>query len=65
MITKTAVILCGFLLNGLNFAGAQVGPNEEIPFVPTPGEVIDRMLELVQVKKGDVVYDVASATGGL
>ena len=63
MITKTAVILCGFLLNGLNFAGAQVGPNEEIPFVPTPIEVIDRMLELAEVKKGDVVYDLGSGDG--
>ncbi|HLN87473.1 MAG TPA: methyltransferase domain-containing protein [Candidatus Limnocylindrales bacterium] len=41
---------------------AQVG-NEEIPFVPTPIEVIDRMLELAEVKKGDVVYDLGSGDG--
>jgi hypothetical protein len=29
---------------------------EEIPFVPTPMEVVDKMLELAEVKKGDVVY---------
>src|SRR6185437_5096926 len=36
---------------------------EEIPFVPTPLEVIDRMLALAQVKKGDVLYDLGSGDG--
>ena len=36
---------------------------EEIPFVPTPMEVVDRMLELAEVKKGDVVYDLGSGDG--
>lgn len=38
-------------------------PVEEIPFVPTPMEVVDRMLELAEVKKGDVVYDLGSGDG--
>lgn len=36
---------------------------EEIPFVPTPIEVVDRMLELAEVKKSDVVYDLGSGDG--
>jgi cyclopropane fatty-acyl-phospholipid synthase-like methyltransferase len=52
-----------FLLGRLSAAAAQVGPNEEIPFVPTPIEVIDRMLELAEVKKGDVIYDLGSGDG--
>ena len=36
---------------------------EEIPFVPTPIEVVDRMLELAQVKEGDVLYDLGSGDG--
>lgn len=36
---------------------------EEIPFVPTPMEVVDRMLELAEVKRGDVVYDLGSGDG--
>ena len=63
MAKKAATALIIFLLNGLTFAGAQVGPNEEIPFVPTPVEVIDRMLQLAEVKKGDVVYDLGSGDG--
>ena len=35
----------------------------EVPFVPTPPEVVDRMLELAEVKKGDVLYDVGSGDG--
>ena len=35
----------------------------EVPYVPTPPEVIDRMLELAEVKAGDVVYDVGSGDG--
>jgi hypothetical protein len=31
--------------------------------VPTPQEVVDRMLELAQVKAGDVVYDLGSGDG--
>lgn len=33
------------------------------PFVPTPQEVVDRMLELAEVKKGDVLYDLGSGDG--
>ena len=44
-------------------ARGQLGPREEIPFVPTPVEVIDKMLELAEVKKGDVVYDLGSGDG--
>jgi len=33
---------------------------EEIPFIPTPIGVVDRMLELAGVKKGDVLYDLGS-----
>ena len=36
---------------------------EEIPFVPTPIEVIDKMLELARVQKNDVVYDLGSGDG--
>ena len=34
-----------------------------VPYVPTPQEVVERMLELAQVKKGDIVYDLGSGDG--
>jgi cyclopropane fatty-acyl-phospholipid synthase-like methyltransferase len=36
---------------------------EEIPFVPTPMEVVDKMLELADIKKADVLYDLGSGDG--
>ena len=35
----------------------------DVPYVPTPPEVVDAMLELAKVKKGDVVYDLGSGDG--
>src|SRR4026208_937565 len=34
-----------------------------VPFVPSPQEVVDKMVELASVKKGDVVYDMGSGDG--
>jgi protein-L-isoaspartate O-methyltransferase len=34
-----------------------------VPFVPTPQNVVDKMIELAGVKKGDVVYDLGSGDG--
>jgi SAM-dependent methyltransferase len=33
------------------------------PYVPTPQEVVDRMLQLAAVSKGDVVYDLGCGDG--
>jgi SAM-dependent methyltransferase len=44
----------------------QSGPATRTPdvhFVPTPQEVVDRMLELAQVTKDDVVYDLGCGDG--
>ncbi len=35
----------------------------DVIYVPTPQEVVDRMLEVAKVKKGDVLYDLGSGDG--
>jgi cyclopropane fatty-acyl-phospholipid synthase-like methyltransferase len=51
-----SLVLFFFLRSGF-------GANDEIPFVPTPIEVVDRMLELAGVTENDVVYDLGSGDG--
>lgn len=56
----------GIISNGIRVAQAQDSGLESkkiVPFVPTPQDVVERMLELAQVKKGDVVYDLGSGDG--
>ncbi len=38
-------------------------PKPDVIFVPTPQAVVDKMLEMAQVKKGDVLYDLGCGDG--
>lgn len=44
-------------------ASEQPSRQPDVPYVPTPQEVVDAMLELAAIKKGDVVYDLGSGDG--
>jgi precorrin-6B methylase 2 len=78
MKSMKAFLMAGLLSFGVGAGGlllqsvpavAQPAPKFEdegkkiVPYVPTPQEVVERMLELAQVKKGDVVYDLGSGDG--
>jgi cyclopropane fatty-acyl-phospholipid synthase-like methyltransferase len=62
MVKSIFVVLLSYAL-ALSFSHSRADYPEEIPFVPTPLEVVDRMLELAEVKRGDVVYDLGSGDG--
>ena len=49
---------------GVAYAEEQRDSTYIAPFVPTPQEVVDRMLELAQVSHGDLLYDLGSGDGG-
>ena len=51
------------LLLVINGCSIPVWTYGEVPFVPTPPEVIDRMLEMAQVTSDDVIYDLGSGDG--
>jgi SAM-dependent methyltransferase len=54
-------VVISFLLLACSRLFAQ--ENEKVPYVPSPIEVVDRMLEFADVGKGDVVFDVGSGDG--
>jgi len=57
--------LFGLLLAGfLQCAPAQTGVTyPDVIYVPTPQDVVDEMLKLARVGKGDVLYDLGSGDG--
>ena len=40
-----------------------VGAQDTIPYVPSPKHVVQKMIEVVDIKKGDVLYDMGSGDG--
>jgi cyclopropane fatty-acyl-phospholipid synthase-like methyltransferase len=55
------IMVCCVLLTPLQLWAADYP--EEIPFVPTPMDVVDNMLALAEVKQGDALYDLGSGDG--
>lgn len=56
--------LLRFAVIGLGLASlAAAGQQLDVPFVPTPREVVEAMLSLADVKKGDVLYDLGCGDG--
>ena len=45
------------------FVPATVWPQDSIPFVPSPMLVVERMLQLAEVRKDDILYDLGSGDG--
>lgn len=62
-----AIGAASFLLVVAFSAGAQTAAKElrspDVVFVPTPHEVVDAMLKVAKVGKGDVLYDLGSGDG--
>lgn len=44
-------------------ATTQETPDLDVPYVPTPQEVVDKMLDMAQVTEGDYVIDLGSGDG--
>ena len=58
------VLFC-YLLAALTACAIPVWTDGEVPFVPTPVAVVDRMLEMARVTPADVVYDLGSGDGAI
>lgn len=51
------------LAGGPSFAQSGPARTLDVPFVPTPQRVVERMLEMASVKPGDLVYDLGCGDG--
>jgi SAM-dependent methyltransferase len=65
LAASVGLLLSLSLTTGLAFQTAQKRPDVAhlAPYVPTPQEVVDRMLQLGGVGKGDFVYDLGCGDG--
>jgi SAM-dependent methyltransferase len=60
---KCIGLLALFAWAGLVSARAQELDDYDVPYVPTPQNVVDTMLKLANLKPGDVIYDLGSGDG--
>src|SRR5215218_9203993 len=60
-----AIAAMSMMVAGPAAAPAVQAPPNLAPFAATPQEVVDRMLQLADVTKTDVVYDLGSGDGRL
>lgn len=61
MKTIKIAIALSFLLGGFHLSAQQIVL--DVPYVPTPTKVVEGMLELAEVGKNDVVYDLGCGDG--
>ncbi|MEX0805936.1 MAG: methyltransferase domain-containing protein [Candidatus Binatia bacterium] len=61
MSRKLTGVFILILLAAANAAPASA--QDTIPYVPSPMQVVERMLELAEIKKDDVLYDMGSGDG--
>jgi precorrin-6B methylase 2 len=58
---STALVLA--LAAGAPAFSQQFSPDSLAPYIPSPQEVVDRMLSAARVKPGEMVYDLGSGDG--
>ncbi len=60
---KIAVVCCALFLAGPTLRAQFEDGQYDVPYVPTPQEVVEGMLDFAGVKKTDVVYDLGCGDG--
>ena len=60
---STSLLAVAFATSIAAPSGAQEPRSPDVHFVPTPHEVVSAMLEVAQVQKSDVLYDLGSGDG--
>jgi SAM-dependent methyltransferase len=61
--TGLTQVLCSLVLVSAPLVAQQEPVKKDVPYVPTPQDVVDTMLKLGQVKQGDYLYDLGCGDG--
>ena len=56
-------VVCSVMLASAPLAAQQGDVRRDVPYVPTPPDVVEAMLNLGGVKKGDIMYDLGCGDG--
>ena len=56
-------VVCSVMLASAPLAAQQGDVHRDVPYVPTPPDVVEAMLNLGGVKKGDIMYDLGCGDG--
>lgn len=59
----SVIVVCTLVLSSIPLLGQWEEGRGDVPYVPTPPEVVEAMLKLAAVKKGDVVIDLGCGDG--
>lgn len=62
-LTLLLMLLLTLITNSARAADIPMAARLDVPFVPTPPEVVDRMLEIADVKPDDYLIDLGSGDG--
>ncbi len=62
-IAGRILVLLALLASASAASHAREKPALDVPFVPTPQVVVDRMLSMADVKEGELLYDLGSGDG--
>jgi cyclopropane fatty-acyl-phospholipid synthase-like methyltransferase len=57
------IVVCGGIAASVALAQSSHARPPDVPYVPTPQNVVEAMLDLAQVTANDVVYDLGSGDG--
>ena len=61
--TGLALVSCCLLLFAAPLAAQQEEVQKDVPYVPSPTEIVETMLKLGEVHKGDILYDLGCGDG--
>ena len=62
-LTRRSALAAGLLLPGLGQAQDKPAPKLDVHYVPTPMPVVHKMLQMAELRPGNLIYDLGCGDG--